>query len=269
MKSLRFLTPLLLAAPLFAGTINIDGSTTVGPLAKAIAEDFKKANPGVEITLSESGSGNGAKSLINGMCDVAMLSRPLKDTEFKAAVENNVLPTMHVIAYDAIVLIAHPANPVKDLTLAQAKSIFDGTVKNWKELGGADLAIVPISRDTNSGTYETFEGMIMKGAKVTADAETAGSNGAVRQRVQTTPGAIGYVGIGYADRTTKALTAAGVEATPATVTTGRYPLSRPLFLCTNGYPALGSEIHRFVTAHLTKRGQSIVEEVGFVPMTSY
>ena len=265
----KCLIPLLAGAPLFAGTITLDGSTTVGPLAKALAEEFRKTRDATEITLSESGSGNGAKSLVNGMCDIAMLSRPLKDTEFKAAVEKGVLPTAHVPAYDAVVLITHPSNPVKNLTLDQARDIYSGKVSNWKDVGGADMAIVAVSRDTNSGTYETFEGMVMNGEKVTANAETAGSNGAVRQRVQATAGAIGYVGIGYVDRTTKALTIAGVEATYETVTTGRYALSRPLFYYTDGYPALGSELHAFVNMHLTPRGQAIVEAVGFVPVTQY
>ncbi|MCL1887518.1 MAG: phosphate ABC transporter substrate-binding protein [Kiritimatiellaeota bacterium] len=267
---MKKLLPLLLAAaPMFAGTLTIDGSTTVGPLVKALSEDYRKTHDTTEITLSESGSGNGAKSLVNGLCDIAMLSRPLKDTEFKAAVEKGVLPTAHVLAYDAIVLIAHPSNPVKNLTLEQARDIFSGKVTNWKELGGADMAIVAVSRDTNSGTYETFEGMVMKGEKVTANAETVGSNGAVRQRVQATAGAVGYVGIGYVDRSTKALTIANVEATYETVTTGRYALSRPLFLYTDGYPALGTELHTFVNMYLTKRGQAIIEAVGFVPVTQY
>jgi len=256
-------------ANVFANTITIDGSTTVGPLVKALAEDFKRNNPGVEITVSESGSGNGAKSLVNGMCDIAMLSRPLKDTEFKAAVEKGGQPTAHAIAYDAIVLIVHPSNPVKNLTLQQAQDIYAGKVTNWKDVGGADMRIVAVSRDTNSGTFETFETMIMKGVKVSPTVETAGSNGAVRQRIQSTPGAIGYVGIGYIDRSTKALTVAGVEASNETVTTGRYALSRPLFVYTNGYPALGTELHRFVNSYLTKRGQSIIEDIGFVPVTVY
>ncbi|MCL1887575.1 MAG: phosphate ABC transporter substrate-binding protein [Kiritimatiellaeota bacterium] len=269
MKLPLFALSTLAAAGAFAGTLTVDGSTTVGPLVKALAEDFKKTSPAVEVTVSESGSGNGAKSLVNAMCDIAMLSRPLKDTEFKAAVEKNILPTAHVLAYDAIVLIVHPSNPVKNLTLDQARDIYSGKIANWKDVGGADMPVVAVSRDTNSGTFETFETMVMKGEKVAAEAEVVGSNGAVRQRVQATNGAVGYVGIGYVDRTTKALTIANVEATYETVTTGRYALSRPLFLYTNGYPALGSELHHFVNLYLTKRGQAIIEAVGFVPVTAY
>ncbi len=269
MKSGLLLLSAFAAAHAFAGHITIDGSTTVGPLVKALAEDFRKANDATEITVSESGSGNGAKALINNMCQIAMLSRPLKDTEFKAAIDNHVQPTAHVIAYDAIVLVVHPSNPVKNLTLEQAQSIYSGKVTNWKDVGGADMPIVAISRDTNSGTFETFESMVMKGEKVSAKAETVGSNGAVRQRVQSTAGAVGYLGIGYVDRSVKGLSIADVEASFETVTAGRYALSRPLFIYTNGYPALGGELHRFVNLYLTRQGQKIIEAVGFVPVTQY
>jgi len=257
------------AAASAATTITADGSTTVGPLLKALAEDFRKTRGEVEITISESGSGNGAKSLINGMCEVAMLSRPLKDTEFKAAVEKGAQPTAHVIAYDAVVPVVHPSNPVKNLTIAQTKDIFSGKITNWKDVGGADMPIAVISRDANSGTFETFAEMVMKGADVTSNAETAGSNGAVKQRVQTTVGAIGYLGIGYIDRATKALSIEGIAAAQETISTGRYALARPLFIYTNGYPALGTDLHAFVTYHLGKRGQAVVEAVGFVPVTQY
>ena len=266
------LTLLFAAAGLTAATaapITVDGSTTVGPLFKAIAEDFQRVYDTVQITVSESGSGNGAKSLINNMCQIAMLSRPLKITEVKAAVERDIEPVAHVIAYDAVVLIAHPSNPVKNLTLDQARGLFNGTITNWKDVGGADMRVALISRDTNSGTFETFAEKVMRGENVVAAAETAGSNGAVRQRVQATPGAVGYVGIGYIDRSTKALAIETVTPSPETVANGRYPLSRPLFLYTNGYPDLGSDLHRLVTFHLTKRGQSIIEAVGFVPLTQY
>ena len=258
------------ATTLFASApITVDGSTTVGPLLKALAEDFQKTHDSAQITISESGSGNGAKSLINNMCQIAMLSRPLKTTEVKAAVEREIEPVAHVIAYDAVVLIAHPSNPVKSLTLDQARDLYNGKITNWKQLGGADMRVAPISRDTNSGTFETFAEKVMRGENVAASAETAGSNGAVRQRVQATPGAVGYVGIGYIDRSTKALPIDSVAPTFETVANGRYPLSRPLFLYTNGYPALGSDLHRLATFHLTKRGQAIIEAVGFVPLTQY
>jgi phosphate transport system substrate-binding protein len=250
-------------------TIVIDGSTTVGPIAKAFAEYYMGKNPGVNITVSESGSGNGAKSLINGTCDIADMSRFMKDTEFKAAVEKGVLPVAHVVAMDGIAVIIHPSNPVKAVTVEQVRDVYAGKVTNWKQLGGPDVAIVVVSRDTNSGTYEAFGELVMKEVPIAAAAEHVGSNGAIRQRVQSTPAAVGYVGLGFVDNTVKALTVNGVEPSAETVISGRYPISRPLFMFTNGYPKLGSHLHALVTLHLSKRGQEIIEEVGFVPVTRY
>jgi len=247
----------------------IDGSTTVGPIAKAFAEYYMGKNPGVNITVSESGSGNGAKSLINGTCDIADMSRFMKDTEFKAAVEKGVLPVAHVVAMDGIAVIVHPSNPVKAVTVEQVRDIYAGKTTNWKQLGGPDVAIVVVSRDTNSGTYEAFGELVMKEVPIAAAAEHVGSNGAIRQRVQSTPAAVGYVGLGFVDNTVKALTVNGVEPSAETVISGRYPISRPLFMFTNGYPKLGSHLHALVTLHLSKRGQEIIEEVGFVPVTRY
>lgn len=249
--------------------IVIDGSTTVGPIAKAFAEYFMAENPDVNITVSESGSGNGAKSLVNNVCDVADMSRPMKDKEFLAAAEKGIQPVAHVVALDGLPILVHPRNPVANLTLEQIRKIYTGEITNWKDVGGPDMEIVVITRDTNSGTYETFEKMVMNKQKISDKAEYVGSNGAIRQRVQSTPSAIGYAGLGFVDKTVKALTVNGVYPSAATVRTGEYPIARPLFMYTNGYPKLGSPLYQFVTLHLTEDGQEMVDEIGFIPVTSY
>jgi len=249
--------------------IVIDGSTTVGPIAKAFAEYYMGKHPEVNITVSESGSGNGAKSLVNGVCDIADMSRFMKDKEFQAAVENSVFPVAHVVAMDGLPILVHPSNPIRGLTVEQVRHIYTGRITNWNELGGPNLKIVKVSRDTNSGTYETFEGLVMNKEKIAEDTEYVGSNGAVRQRVQSTQAAIGYAGLGFVDRTVKALEVNGIYPDQQTVTSGRYPIARPLFMFTDGYPKLGSHLHAFVTLHLTEQGQEIVESIGFVPVTSY
>jgi len=155
--------------------IVIDGSTTVGPIAKAFAEYYMSNHRDVNITVSESGSGNGAKSLLNKMCDVATMSRFMKDGEFKAAVNNGIMPVAHVAAVDGIAMIVHPSNPVKELSVEQVRNIYKGKYTSWKQLGGPDVEIVMISRDTNSGTYETFEKLVMKKEKIEENAEYVGS----------------------------------------------------------------------------------------------
>lgn len=249
--------------------IVIDGSTTVGPIAKAFAQYYMSKYPGVNITVSESGSGNGAKSIINGTCDLADMSRAMKDTEFKAAVEKNMLPFHHVVAVDGIAVIVHPSNPVKGLTKDQVRDIYLGKITSWSEVGGPEKKIVKISRDTNSGTYESFEELVMHKQKMAADTEYVGSNGAVRAKIQESPLAVGYVGLGFADDTVKTLEINGIQPDRASVASGKYAIARPLFMVTNGYPKLGSHLHAFVTLYLSKKGQEIVEASGFVPVTEY
>ncbi|MBN1477027.1 phosphate ABC transporter substrate-binding protein [Candidatus Sumerlaeota bacterium] len=257
------------AAPAQEEAIAVDGSTTVGPIATAFAEYLMEENPGLNITVSMSGSGNGIRSLINSEVDVATASRFIKPNEVQAAVDNGVLPIAHVVALDGIAVIVHPSNRIDGLSLDQVRAIYTGGIENWTDVGGPDLEIVVVSRDTNSGTYETFEELVMGEERVSQGAEYVGSNGAVRSRVQETPAAIGYVGLGYVDETVRALEIDGVKADPETVILGEYPIARPLFLFTNGYPPLGSMVHRFVTLHLTEEGQEMVESIGFVPMTQY
>jgi phosphate transport system substrate-binding protein len=249
--------------------IIIDGSTTVGPIAKAFAEYYMSKNPGVNITVSESGSGNGAKALINGMCDIADMSRFMKNEEFKAAVAKGIYPVGTVIAIDGLAVIVHPSCPVQGLTTDQIRNIYTGKITNWKELGGPNVAIVMISRDTNSGTYESFETLVLNKQKISDKAEYVGSSGAIRSRVQSTPAAIGYVGLGFVDKTVKALKVNGVYPDNATVVSGTYPIARPLFMFTNGYPKMGSRLGNFLNLYLTQKGQQIIEEIGFVPVTKY
>ncbi len=249
--------------------IVIDGSTTVGPIAKAFAEYFMSINKDVNVTVSESGSGNGAKSLVNSTCNIAAMSRFMKDKEFKASVANGVMPVAHVIALDGLPIIVHPSNPVKNLSVKQIRDIYMGNITNWKAVGGPDMKIVTISRDTNSGTYETFHKLVMKKQKIGKKCEYVGSNGAVRARVQSTNAAIGYAGLGFVDNTVKALKVNGIYPSKKTVSLGTYPIARPLYMFTNTYPKMGSNLYRFITLHLSKNGQEIVKGIGFVPVTNY
>jgi len=261
---------MLLATPAAAQEkIVLDGSTTVGPIAKAFAGFYMRKHPDVNIVVSESGSGNGAKSLINSACDIANMSRFMKTKEFKAAVENGVTPVAHVVAMDGLAVIVHPANPVKALTVGQVRDIYKGKITNWRQLGGPNTRIVTISRDTNSGTYETFAKLVMKKEKIVAGTEYVNHNAQARQRVKDTTGAIGYVGLGFVNRSVKALEIDGIAPSNGTVASGVYPIARPLYMFTNGYPKLGSHVHAFVTLHLTRKGQEIISAVGYVPVTSY
>ncbi len=249
--------------------IVIDGSTTVGPIAKAFAEYYMTLNRNVNVIVSESGSGNGAKSLLNKDCDIADMSRFMKEKEFAAAIHKGIMPVAHVVALDGLPILVHPSNPVDNLTIKQVREIYLGKITNWKEVGGPDKKIVMISRDTNSGTYETFHKMVMKKQKIVRNCEYVGSNGAVKGRVQNTPNAIGYAGLGFVDRTVKALKINGIYPSKKTVTSGKYPIARALFMFTDGYPKLGSHLYNFIRIYLSRKGQQMVQRIGFVPVTNY
>lgn len=246
--------------------IVIDGSTTVGPISKAFADFYKENHSGVNITISESGSGNGVKSLMNNACDIANMSRFMKPAEFKSCVDKGILPVAHVVAFDGLAVVVNPKNPVKALTVSQIAGIYTGKISNWKQLGGEDAKIVVVSRDTNSGTYETFNELVLKKAAITKDAEYVGSNGQARTRVNTTKNAIAYVGLGFADDTVKPLSVEGILPAAKSVSTGKYPIARPLYMFTNGYPKMGSDVYNFVTLHLSKEGREIVSDLGYIPV---
>ena len=256
----------LSAAPAGAQkNIVLDGSTTVGPIAKAFA-DYYKEKSGVGATISESGSGNGVKSLINGACDIANMSRFMKESEFKTCVEKGILPVAHVVAFDGLAVVVNPANKVSALTDAQIADIYTGKITNGKQLGGDDAEIVVISRDTNSGTYETFNELILRKKAVVKGAEYVGSNGQAKTRVASTKNAIAYVGLGFVDDTVKTLSVDGILPSAKTIVSGKYPIARPLFMFTNGYPKMGSAVYDFVTLHLTEEGREIVKDLGYIPV---
>jgi len=247
-----------------AEKLQIDGSTTVGPIGDAFAEVFKDK---AAVTVSKTGSGDGAAALMEGRCDIAMMSRFMKNAEFKAAVDKGIMPVAHAIAM--VCVVVNESNPVTGLTTEQIRSIYKGEITNWKQVGGPDKAIVVISRDTSSGTYETFEELVMHKEKMGPATEYVNSNPQAHARVKSTEGAIGYVGLGFVDRYVKAIKVDGVMPDRKTIARGTYPLSRPLFLFTNGYPKLGSIVYQFCTFHLTEEGQEIIEAKGFVPVTAY
>ena len=245
--------------------IVIDGSTTVGPIAKAFA-DYYKEKTGIGAAISESGSGNGVKSLINGACDIANMSRFMKDSEFKTCVEKGILPVAHVVAFDGLAVVVNPANKVGALTMAQLADIYTGKIRNWKELGGDDAEIVVISRDTNSGTYETFNELGLRKNPVVKGAEYVGSNGQAKTRVASTKNAVAYVGLGFADDSVKTLSVDGILPSSKTIVSGKYPIARPLFMFTNKYPKMGTPVYDFVTLHLSEEGREIVRDLGYVPV---
>jgi phosphate transport system substrate-binding protein len=248
-----------------AGNLAMNGSTTVLPIAQKVIEAYMKEHPDVKISLSGGGSGNGIKALLDGTADIANSSRFLKPEEIKLAVDKGKFPVPFAVAYDCVVPMVHPANPVKNLSGDQLRGIYNGTIRNWKAVGGEDRPIVVISRDTSSGTYEVWEGKILKGDKVTPDALLQASSGAVIQAVSSNKNAIGYDGIGYLNKSVKALTVNGIEGTAATALNGSFPISRALYMFTNGWPT-GEVLNLITFTTNPAKGQKLVKDAGFVPL---
>ncbi len=242
----------------------IKGSTTVLPITQKAAEEFRKVED-VSISIEGSGSGNGIKALLDSSCDIANASRAMKGKELTAAKEKGLEIKEITVAYDMIVPVVHPSNPVKNLTLTQLKAIYDGQVSNWKDLGGKDENIVIISRDTSSGTYEVWHELVMKKADVRKDALLLASNGAIVNSVSNNPKAIGYVGFGYLNNTIKPLNVDKVEPTLDNGKSGKYPVSRKLFMYVNE-KTLKPSAKQFIDYILSAKGQAFVKEVGFIPV---
>jgi phosphate transport system substrate-binding protein len=246
----------------YAEDLRIDGSTTVLPIAQRAAEVFMKKNPSIKVFVSGSGSGTGIKALIDGTTNIATSSREAKDKEVATGKEKRVILTAHKIALDGIVPIVHPSMKIDNITLEQLRDICNGKIKRWKELGGPDRPISIVSRDTSSGTYEVWEEKILKGDKVRPDALLVASNGQSVQTVAQNKFAIGYIGIGYIDKSVKVLKVNGNSASAKSVRDGSWPVARPLFMYTNGKPA--GVIAKFIDFMLSKEGQKIVNEVKYV-----
>ena len=207
-----FAVGVLAASSAYAETVTIKGSTTVLPIAQACAEEFMNKNASINISVQGGGSGVGIASILDGTADIGDASRPIKDKELDKAVSRGIDPKAHVVAMDGIAVVVNPSNSLEAITKQQVKDIYTGKISNWSELGAGSGQIVIISRDTASGTYEAFNNLALNKARVRPDALLEASNQAVASVVAKTPGAIGYIGLGYLTDKLKAVTVDGDNA---------------------------------------------------------
>lgn len=269
-----------LVTPVFAArdnnSVQVKGSDTMVNLGQAWAEKYMQENPGDFVAVTGGGSGTGFSSLISGTCDIAMASRNIKDKEIALAKQKGIDPNEIRVAMDGLAVVVNPANPVGRLTLDQLAQIFTGRITNWKEVGGEDKKIVVLSREVNSGTHVYFkEHVLRKGDPNSKEEFTPGalllsSSQAIADEVAGNPSAIGYYGMGYISPKQKPVMVAKDAAseyeapTIENVVNGKYPISRPLFLYTNGQPQ--GLVKKFVDACLSKEGQEVVLQTDFVPI---
>ena len=210
-----------------SGTVTLAGSTSMQKLCEAMIESFEEVYPDITVTAEYTGSGAGLESLAAGKTDIGNASRALKDGEKETgAVEN-------VVAIDGIAVITHKDNTVDNLTAEQLTDIYTGKITNWKDLGGADEAIVVLGREAGSGTRGAFE-ELLKVDDQCKYAQELDSTGGVLAKVASTPGSIGYVSLDVVDDTVKALSLDDVAPTEENIVAGSYKLSRPFVMATMG-----------------------------------
>lgn len=268
MKKTILATIVLLTIALSINAQRIKGSDTVLPISQSEAENYKKTNPSSTVSVTGGGSGVGISALISGSTDIAQTSRRIKFDERQKLQESGKKTKEVIIAYDALAVIVNPANKVVNLTREQLEGIFTGKIKNWKEVGGDDLKIVPYSRETSSGTYEFFKESVLKNKNYMNGIMSMPATGSVVQSISQTKGAIGYVGLAYLNKNVKAVHISydkGKTYTKPSVANAKnksYPVVRPLYF----YYEVKSEanVKPFIDYVLSKEGQEIVSKVGFI-----
>ena len=241
-----------------SGNLSMVGSTSMEKLANALSEAFMEEYPDVTVTAEFVGSGAGIEAVTNGTADIGNSSRSLKDEEKAAGVVENV------VAIDGIAVCVDPANEVADLTKEQLTNIYNGTITNWKEVGGADEPIIVIGREAGSGTRGAFEELVdlQDACKYANELD---STGAVIAKVASTPGAIGYASLDALDDSVKALSLEGVEATAENIKAGNYFLSRPFVMATKGEISEQNDlVQAWFDFVLGDEGQQIASEVGLI-----
>lgn len=258
--------------------IILKGSESELKLIGFLTDTYEKEHPGMKMNLSGGGSAIGIKALINGETDIANCSRMFSSGEIKEANAKNVNPASVIIAMDAVVIITNPKVGIDSLSLNQLSDLFSGRIKNWKEVGGADLPVVIFSRNENSGTYHYILDHLRLNGFPTGTIVKAG-NVEIVDAVSKQAGALGYVNLGsvYDDQEKPCKTVwvanvyveGGLAHSPYEVEyvkNGEYPLTRPLYQYVN-QPASESEMD-FIRFELSDKIQMQLQSHGYFPITA-
>ncbi|MBN2153069.1 MAG: phosphate ABC transporter substrate-binding protein [Candidatus Lokiarchaeota archaeon] len=246
-------------------TISISGSTTVLPIATAAAEEYMAGHPNLDIQISGGGSSTGVAQAGQNVSDIGMSSREVKSSELVT------YPNLHIyrICADGIAIIVNngTAGIPATLSLLQLRGIYNGSYTNWNQVGGSQsVTIAPMGRDTASGTRATFDELVMGTTPTySVSVQQLASNGLVQANVISTTGAIGYVGLGYADpEIVTVMPVDSVLPSTTTVLDGTYKISRSLYLLTGG--TASGIVLDFINYIVSPSGQAIVEAQHFVPI---
>lgn len=265
-----------------SGTVVVDGSSTVFPISEAMAEEFQKANPGVRVTVAQSGTGGGFKKFCNNETDISNASRPIRAEEIEACKKGGVEYIELPIAFDGISVVVNPQNNwAKCLTVAQLNTMWgkdaQGKINNWNQIDPKfpDQKLSLYGPGTDSGTYDFFtKGITGKEGESRGDFTASEDDNTLVQGVAGDKGGLGFFGYAYYFNNKEKLSLVAidngkgcVEPNPDTISNGTYqPLSRPEFIYVKKSSASRPEVKAFVDFHLAKANQKLVSEVGYVPL---
>lgn len=237
--------------------VTISGSTSVGSPMEKLAEVFEGKNSGIKVEVQQLGSSAGIKNAIEGVSEIGMSSRDLKDEEKSSGLKETIIAT------DGIAVITNKANKVTDLTLDQVKDIYTGKITNWKEVGGEDAPIVVVSREDGSGTRDGFQEKVgFESEELIKDAQISDGSGNIKSTVEGNANAIGYISFGYVDEAVNAVKVDGVEINHETVANNEYVIARPFILVNKD--GISDNAQALIDFILSDEGQSILEEKGFI-----
>ena len=244
-------------SPKTSATVTTDGSTSMEKVIGALGEAFEAQNSGVAFTYNPTGSGSGIQAVLEGRCDIGLSSRGLKEPEAAQGLTGTVL------AYDGIVVIVNPGNPVSDLSVDTIAKIFTGEITNWKDAGGHDAEIVLIGREAGSGTRDGFESITGTAGNCQYRQELT-STGDVITAVSQNPDAIGYASLASVKDTVRAVTVGGVAPTEDTVKDGSYVIQRPFLLVTKTDAPLSAPAQKFFDFVTSPDAVGLISNAGVV-----
>lgn len=256
--------------------IKVKGSDTEVNLVFRLAEAYMVKDSTVSISIAGGGSGVGIAALLNGKTDVANSSRALTEKEMAMASRRGLHVVAHIFAADALVVVVNPATGVDSLTLEQLRRIYAGDILDWQEVGGRPGCISLYGRQSNSGTFVYFRERVV-GRDFSPALKQMNGTAQIVESVMRDPYGIGYVGLGYVSKVDGSIRQ-GIRlvrlkedptrpaASPldeAALRSGHYPLVRPLYQFTNGYPE--GKIKSFFQFEASPEGQQLILENGYLP----
>ena len=238
-----------------AGAVTLAGSTAFQPFAEKLADAYDAAHPEVNVTVQGGGSALGISAALNGAAQIGMAD--LVELPPDAAALKGF-----VVARDGIAVVVNPANKVADLPMAKIREVYIGTIRNWRDLGGADAPVTVVSRESGSGTRSSFE-TILGHFDLTTSAIIQDSNGTIRETVANDANAIGYLSYGLINAKIKSVKVDSVPCTTELILAGKYKLVRPIFLLTLGEPTGATK--GFIDYVLGPQGQASIKADGLLP----